>query len=214
MQTHAIFTGLALGTAGLSILPACADKARPAARTSEVTENDAGEPRTPPPAEPPHAAPPAPPAVVSQSPPVVARPASPPSTASPPRSNIDPLDPPRPPRTGAASLRPVEPPPEFPETVPPTTPDDTFPAGVTVLEEERPGVTTSVKVQVDDGRRVIMQTRNVKRMRVHRQGIGVTTARSAVLRIDDQGIEWTRDAEVVELERSRNGEWLVVPERR
>lgn len=191
--------------AAAALIAGCGDGAQPAAQRPE---REPASVRAAPRTEPARPAEARAPAIVSADPPVAARPAPPP--APPPSSGIDPLNVPTPDRDGPANLRPVEGPESFPETVPPTEPPPALPPGVTVIEEERPAATTSVRVQVDAGERVTIETRNVKRMRIHRQRLGVSGRRSAVLRIDDQVLEWTREAEIVELDRTRHGIWTVV----
>ncbi len=153
---------------------------------------------------------------VSERPPSVARPDPPataePAPAAPPsRSTIDPLDPPPPPRQPpAANLRPVaEPPATFAESGAPDDPNEDFPAGITVLESIQRSDPTSVSLERDVENRVIVVTRNVRRLRLQRSAMNVAADRRAVLRIDNQGFEWTTDVPVLELERSRGGEWTI-----
>ena len=206
-RTGMIVRPLCIAFASLALSAGCSDNSKPTAH--EPDTHDMQPDKSAPVATAKPAPPPAPPAVVSSNPPAVTRPPAPPPRPTPP-SNVDPLNPPSNNRSGAANLKPVEGPETYPETVPPTEPEPPFPPGVTVMEEERPATKTSVRVQVEDGDRVTIETHNVKRMSLHRDRLGVSGRRSAVLHIDGQILEWTRDAEIVEFDRTRSGLWAVV----
>lgn len=185
----------------------CAES-KPAAHHATIDE-----PESPPPVK---KAEPRPAPRVSERPPSVARtdppPTPEPAPAAPPsRSTIDPLDPPPPPRRPpAANLRPVAQPPEtFAESGPPDDPNADFPTGITVLESIRPSDPTSVSLERDVENRLIVVTRNVRRLRLQRSAMNVAADQRAVLRIDNQGFEWTTDVPVLELKRSRGGEWTI-----
>lgn len=69
-----------------------------------------------------------------------------------------------------------------------------------------------VRVQVisAEGRRLVLDTHNVSRLRIDRAQVPVQRDRSIVLLLDGQGIEWLASSKVVEFERSENGVWRPV----
>lgn len=58
--------------------------------------------------------------------------------------------------------------------------------------------------------RLVIDTENVKRMRIHREKLKLVRDRSIALFLDQQGIEWTTRVETLELERSPTGAWRAV----
>ncbi len=69
------------------------------------------------------------------------------------------------------------------------------------------------RVQVLDTaeRRLVLDTHNVRRIRIDRATAPVRPDRSVALILDGQGIEWVANSKTTLFERTRNGEWLPVP---
>lgn len=67
-----------------------------------------------------------------------------------------------------------------------------------------------VRIRIEPGNRLILDTRNVQRIRIDRSALPLQPDRSIVLRLDGQGIEWRADSQVTEFERSANGDWSPV----
>ncbi len=95
----------------------------------------------------------------------------------------------------------------------PETPGPQLPRYLEVVEEIDPARQPAVEVTLTAPRTLELDTHNVKRLRLTREGLPLTRNRSIVLRIDGQGIEWTPKYVAVELERSPAGEWTVVRRR-
>ena len=55
-----------------------------------------------------------------------------------------------------------------------------------------------------------LKTSGVRRIRLLRAEWPQRVTTSIAVRIDEQGIEWTGKRDVLELERSENGDWAVV----
>ncbi len=84
------------------------------------------------------------------------------------------------------------------------------PPFLAIVEKTKPRREARVHVTVTQPRKLDIDTRNVRRLRLTRRRLPLARNRSIVLRIDGKGIEWTPDVVAVELERSRSGEWRVV----
>ena len=69
-----------------------------------------------------------------------------------------------------------------------------------------------VDFRITSRRRLEIETRNVRRLRIERSLLPMDTDGSIVLRLDGQGIEWTARSTTVEFERSANGAWTPVRE--
>lgn len=95
----------------------------------------------------------------------------------------------------------MEEPAEKPPPVPPF---------VAIVETIHPQREATAHVTVTPPRKLDIDTRNVRRLRITRRRLPLARDRSIVLRIDGKGIEWTPDVVAVELERSRAGDWRVV----
>ena len=67
-----------------------------------------------------------------------------------------------------------------------------------------------VETQREADRRLVIETRNVRRLRIDRQRAELSQRRSVALQIDGQGLEWLARSQVSEFERSVNGEWKPV----
>ena len=105
--------------------------------------------------------------------------------------------------------------PSAPETaavVPPATSQSAelpppIPDYLKVLELYDDNEPAYVNVQITSERRLQIDTRNVRLMRIDRQRLPMNTRQSIVLRLDGQGIEWTARSKTEEFERSINGDW-------
>lgn len=80
---------------------------------------------------------------------------------------------------------------------------------VAVMDRYEPDAPSRVHVKVVRPAKLELQTENVKRLRITREGLPLPRDRSVILRIDDQGIEWTSGYIAIELERSSVGVWEV-----
>ncbi len=85
-----------------------------------------------------------------------------------------------------------------------------IPDYVTVLERIEGDSPVRVSGRVTDTSRLIIDTRNVRRMRISRSKLTLARSRSIPLEIDGQVFELRATTGVVEMERSRNGEWSSV----
>jgi hypothetical protein len=79
-----------------------------------------------------------------------------------------------------------------------------------ILKEIDPRGRTQLVTGVSKPRTLSIDTTNVQRLLVTREGLPLARNRSVVLRIDGKGIEWTPKYESLELERSSSGDWQVV----
>ncbi len=113
---------------------------------------------------------------------------------------------------------PIIEPPVAPEPMPaqeppiaeePRTPDLQTPDYVAVLERFDPSAPARVTGQAE-GSRIVLDTRNVRRLRIDRQRSGTYLDRSVALQLDGQGIKWLPRSDVFEFERSPNGTWSPV----
>jgi hypothetical protein len=95
----------------------------------------------------------------------------------------------------------------------PEEPAPVLPRYLEIVEETDPIQRASIEVTLTPPRKLELDTRNVKLLRLTRDGLPLTRSRSIVLQIDGQGIEWTPKYMAVELERSPAGEWTVVRRR-
>lgn len=89
------------------------------------------------------------------------------------------------------------------------TPEPKPPSYVAVVDQYEAGRPGRVRAKITAPSKLELETGNVRRLRITREGLPLPRDRSIVLRIDGQGIEWTRDYLVVELERSPAGVWEV-----
>ena len=85
-----------------------------------------------------------------------------------------------------------------------------IPDYVTVLERIEGDSPVRVSGRVTDTSRLIIDTRNVRRMRISRSKLAFARGRSIPLEIDGKVFELRAGTAVVEMERSRNGEWSPV----
>jgi cytoskeletal protein RodZ len=95
----------------------------------------------------------------------------------------------------------------------PEEPKPELPRYLEIIEEIDPAREPSIEATVAPPQKLELNTRNVKLLRLTREGLPLTRNRSIVLQIDGQGIEWTPKYVAVELERSPAGAWTVVRRR-
>ena len=129
-------------------------------------------------------------------PPVTSQPSEPPSATEAPV----PATAPEPPLMRGVRRTNVVEPPDLPDYI-------------TVLERFQTDEPARVELAITSPERLVIDTQNVRRLRVDRQRLPMNTRRSIVLRLDGQGIEWTADSDVSEFERSVNGEWTPARKR-
>lgn len=154
-----------------------------------------------PPAPPPAPAPRAEPAAPSP-----AEPPAPPPTAEAPDHP--------PPTTPPAEPEPAAPPADdaaVAEPMPPAPPaEPAIPAYLAVLNRFDPAQTVMATAHTGPGNRLVVDTRNVRRLRIDRAALPLQRGAAIVLRLDGQPIEWLADSEVTVFERSINGDWTPV----
>ena len=84
------------------------------------------------------------------------------------------------------------------------------PEWVTILARFDPHERARVRVHTEAGNQLVLETRNVQRLRIDRDLVPLDHRRSISLQLDGQGIEWRVKSEVCEFERTVNGEWQAV----
>jgi|GEM_PF-3543500 len=92
----------------------------------------------------------------------------------------------------------------------PTTEKPQTPPYLAVVERIQSDGEARISATIDKPRKLVLDTDNVKRIQITREGLPFPRDRSIVLRVDGQGIEWTRQYFTVVLERSSTGVWEVV----
>jgi len=97
------------------------------------------------------------------------------------------------------------------ETQPATKPaEPEIPAYFKIVERLDPGKTVRFQSHIESGNRLVIQTRNVRRLRIDRDDLPLAGDKRVILQLDDQGIEWTASSPVVEFERSLTGVWQPI----
>ena len=98
-----------------------------------------------------------------------------------------------------------------PATQPPATQpaaqEPELPEYVTLVERFNPHQPVAARVRTEEPNRLVIETRNVRRLRIDRTRLPLDRRHSIALQLDGQGIEWLPKSEVVEFERSPNGDW-------
>jgi hypothetical protein len=132
-------------------------------------------------------------------------PAPPPAAAQPPTEPGVPATPePRP-----ADAAPTAPPPD----------DDAPAAGgenpyaipyLRILELRSASEPPVVTPRLEGQQALLLETRNVQRLRITREHLAIRRDRSVILRIDGQNFEWTTRHDSIELHRDQNGFWNIV----
>lgn len=97
---------------------------------------------------------------------------------------------------------------DTPETSEPRTP-----RYLAIVEQIQADQDAAIRATIHPPTKLELETNNIKRLRITREGLPLAQNRSIVLRIDGQGIEWTQQYIAVELERSSAGIWTVVGRR-
>lgn len=97
-----------------------------------------------------------------------------------------------------------------PATTQPAAAEKEPPRYITIIARFEPQQRAVVEAQREDGNRLVIETRNVRRLRIDRAQAELNLRRSVALQIDGQGLEWLAKSEVTEFERSVNGEWTPV----
>ncbi len=95
----------------------------------------------------------------------------------------------------------------------PEGPEPRTPRYLEIVEQVHSDRTGTVRATITSPTKLELETDNIKRLRITREGLPLAEGRSIVLRIDGQGIEWTRQYTAVELERSSAGTWTVIGRR-
>lgn len=85
-----------------------------------------------------------------------------------------------------------------------------IPDYLTVLERTNARTPVSVTGQTVGRSRLVIETRNVRRLRINRGKLTFSAGRSIAMRLDGQVFELRARTDWVEMERSRNGEWSPV----
>jgi len=88
--------------------------------------------------------------------------------------------------------------------------EEPLPRYLEVLERYDDSARAVVRARLERPAKLEIQTDNVKRLRITRARLPLTSTRSTVLRIDDQVFEWLQRSDEVVLERSRNGIWSPI----
>jgi len=92
----------------------------------------------------------------------------------------------------------------------PAIPEPSHPPYLLILDRFRPHQKTAAEARVEPGRRLVIDTTNVRRMRIERSKLPMDGHGRIILRLDGQGILWPADSRVVEFERSQNGDWMPI----
>ena len=152
------------------------------------------------------------------------RPTTPGVEATPPRADApEPVEakPPTPPADTAVhqpdqarpGSEPIESAPAEIDMETPEGPEPRTPRYLEIVEQVHSDRTGTVRATITSPTKLELETDNIKRLRITREGLPLAEGRSIVLRIDGQGIEWTRQYTAVELERSSAGTWTVIGRR-
>ena len=124
------------------------------------------------------------------------------------------------PTTKPGAEKPVTPAPTFapasqpaatqPATSQPAPAEPELPEYLTIVERFDPQERATAEARIAPGNRLVIETRNVRRLRVDRGKVPLNLRRSIALELDTQGIEWLARSTAEEFERSVNGEWTAV----
>ncbi|MCH7870754.1 MAG: hypothetical protein IID33_03550 [Planctomycetes bacterium] len=127
---------------------------------------------------------------------------------SQPADAAKPAEEPRPADAAKSAEEPRQKEPQDETAKPPPIPDY-----LTVLERTNDGTPVSVTGQTVGRSRLVIDTRNVKRLRINRGKLTFSAGRSIAMRLDGQVFELRARTDWVEMERSRNGEWSPVKQK-
>ena len=98
--------------------------------------------------------------------------------------------------------------PQESSTPPPTMPE--LPDYVHILERFHAAEPIHLQAEIASPRRIVIETRNIRRIRIERHKLPMSRNGSIILRLDGQGIEWTPKSTTTVFERSINGVWMPV----
>lgn len=133
-----------------------------------------------------------------------------PATPEKPAARVPAMTPP-----AASAPTTTQPPASMPAATQPAAPEPELPDYVEILERFDPQRPASVTVHTETGNRLVVLTRNVRRMRIDRERVPLDRRRSISLQLDGQGMEWLARSPVDEFIRSVNGPWDVAkPDKR
>lgn len=94
---------------------------------------------------------------------------------------------------------------------PPDSSEPELPSYVTVIERYESGKPARLTAATPGGRRLTLDTRNVRRIRIDRDDVPMAGKGSVALALDGQVFEWVANSQVAVFERSENGVWRPVP---
>jgi hypothetical protein len=97
-----------------------------------------------------------------------------------------------------------------PATTQPAQVEPELPEYLTIVARSDPQERATAEARIEAGNRLVIQTRNVRRLRLDRDKVPLNLRRSIALELDTQGIEWLARSTAEEFERSVNGEWTAV----
>jgi len=118
---------------------------------------------------------------------------------------------PEPPPSATGPSVPSAHPPRIYVHLTPRTDEPDLPDYVRVLARFRPDEPPDVRIEITSPTRLVVRTRNVRKLWIDRDRLPMETGQSLVLQLDGQGIEWTAGSTVREFERSINGDWTGTP---
>ncbi len=122
--------------------------------------------------------------------------AAPESRPAPPAATLPAIAPPASqPASQPAASAPVEP--ELPEYL-------------TIVAKLHADATADAQVLTAERQRLVLETRNVQRVRIDREKLPLDRRLSVALVLDGQAVEWLAKSPVTEFERSPNGVWVPV----
>ncbi|MCK4341148.1 MAG: hypothetical protein KAY37_05420 [Phycisphaerae bacterium] len=115
-----------------------------------------------------------------------------------------------PPREPAAQLETK--PAAQPETEPPATQpaEPKLPDYLAIINRIEADEAVDVRIVTAADRKLMLETRNVRRLHIDRAQVPVDKDRSIVLVLDGQVLEWRANSKVVEFERTPAGVWIPV----
>jgi len=119
-------------------------------------------------------------------------------TAAPTRSSEPAPPPPAAVKVPTASRPATEPSPQL---------EPALPDGFAILERITGDEAGSIQARVEPVNRLIVETRNVRRIHIDRDRLPLDSRRAIILQIDGQSFEWLTDSDVSEFQRSPNGQW-------
>ncbi len=92
----------------------------------------------------------------------------------------------------------------------PAPPEPKLPEYMTIVARFHAADRAHLEVRTEPNNRLIIDTRNVRRLHIDRAKLPLDKNRRIILLLDGQGIEWLARSPVSDFARSPNGEWLPV----